>query len=618
MVLRVAHSPSSSSSSSLRHFDRRRFCWCRPTRQDHGRNSRNNNPVTAIPIHLNFLLLGSILLSCIAIYCSLRLSFDTNSNTIHIDIEIPPAISSASLSSSSSSSSWPSSAAAEWASLSLQQRVSSQQQQQRENIKDDKQNHDFFYPPSNQIKPFKFYVYENLSEEYLPYNISQCIKRKIGGGDENDIEKNPPPSCSWGLEQCVMEDVRWYHLLYIRHRTNYNADVVQADLFLRYPLEDSSTTPPTVTSFATRTSNPHDADIFIVPYPHDSHCKCNSKRTAPGCYHGDSEKVMPGLVTELLDEQLLYYNQTTQNRHLFLSGSNWENPLDLLRGMPLRTTKGEAYPCRRDIMTKNKIDANSAICGNIVAATHRTLPEYQPTSLNSYPEEWWTARPRKYSLSGIFGRQPNNSTYRNIVLDRAEELFPPTIGGLPTYIQEILGKEKKGTKEFGSHRTVSQEREMLEVYQNSTFCLILPGDIPPGNRVYDTIMSGCIPVFLVFKRDEYPYWFQLGKNAVANRVVYPYAKGIFWDDTGIDYESMVVQVDYFGECGLECITPTLEKLMANSSEMTRLRKNLRKHAALFSYGIQENSYQTFDAFGVLLWQLGNYAHRLSIQERKKT
>jgi hypothetical protein len=440
----------------------------------------------------------------------------------------------------------------------------------------------FFSPPVHDVKPFRFFVYSNLSEDFLPYKISQCVHDKIGNN----------ASCDWGLHTCTMENVTQAQKSYVRYRHNYNADVVQADLFLRYPINASETATP----FATRTDSPHDADIFVVPYPHDSHCKCVSSRPAPGCKDRDGR--MEPQLRRLIQQHLIHFNRSTHHRHLFLTGSIHLMSHAIIQNMTLRTSKGDARHC---------LDHNTPPCGMIIAPTHKALHDYQPTVLqneNHRPLAWWTSRPRTHSLVGFFGRQDSDVTIRNEVLDQVEELFPTTIGGLPTMVQDS----------FGDSRTLSNERDILQAYQNATFCLILPGDAPIGNRVYDTIMSGCVPVMLKYtdKNGEVA-WFKFRKRLVPNHVVYPFAKGIFSDDVGIDYGSMVVEVD-MDKCGLKCIAPILEQVMANKTELKRLQSNLRRHAALLSYGLEENAYRTFDAFGLLLWQLGHYAHRVNQSE----
>ncbi|KAL3907539.1 MAG: hypothetical protein SGILL_008831, partial [Bacillariaceae sp.] len=460
---------------------------------------------------------------------------------------------------------------------------------------------DFFYPPLHDIKPFRFFVYNSLTQDVLPYNVSQCIRDKIGEGN----------TCDWGLSTCTLRDVTEDQEQYVRYRHNYNADVVQADLFLRYPMEEGNKV--TSTKFATRTENPHDADIFVVPYPHDSHCKCVAKRPAPGC--SDYDGRMAPQLHHLFQDQLPYYNSSTEKRHLFLTGSNHVMAHEIIQNKTLKTSKGFAANCRYRHQQETY-----GTCGTIVTATHKALPEYQPTYLQRKLEsQWWTTRTRQYSLVGFFGRQDEAKveTVRNQLLDRIPKVFPSnfTIGGLPV----IVGDSLSGA------RTLSNELGILHAYQNSTFCLILPGDLPTGNRVFDTMQSGCIPVFLKFGVDPYgdPIWFKLRPDSdrirIPKRVVYPFAKGIFWDtdNVGIDYESMVVQID-MKSCGLECIAPTLEGIMANETELTRLRTNLRKHAALFSYGLQDNAYKTFDAFGLLLWQLGYYASLVSDNEKKRS
>lgn len=118
--------------------------------------------------------------------------------------------------------------------------------------------------------PFSFYVYDSVPYNLTPRALSECIERRMKG----------PSRCGWALDVCT-ETFPDNHA-YRTRRLNYNADVVLADLFLRYPVADDAdshhngngtTVVPVTAHFAKRTNDPRQADVFVVPYAHDSHCK---------------------------------------------------------------------------------------------------------------------------------------------------------------------------------------------------------------------------------------------------------------------------------------------------------------------------------------------------------
>lgn len=189
---------------------------------------------------------------------------------------------------------------------------------------------------------------------------------------------------------------------------------------------------------------------------------------------------------------------------------------------------------------------------------------------------------------------------RNTFIDSNSEFLGTEVGGLPT-----------NTKPLKS-RSLKNEMHTLEMYQNSTFCMVLAGDGPPQKRFFDVTMSGCIPVVLSHETREkdFPSYFRAGGASI--RRSYPFPKGFYRHErtVGIDYSSFVVEID--GACGFKCLKPRLEEVMSNSTELLRLQQNVRKHAALFSYGLEGNSHKDVDAFAVLLAQMGHYSEQLRI------
>jgi hypothetical protein len=83
---------------------------------------------------------------------------------------------------------------------------------QNSNISSIIRSQDFFVPPLQHVKPFRFYVYDNLHEDFGPYKISQCVQDKLRNG----------AVCDWSLSVCTMEHVEEEQTTYVRYRHNYN------------------------------------------------------------------------------------------------------------------------------------------------------------------------------------------------------------------------------------------------------------------------------------------------------------------------------------------------------------------------------------------------------------
>jgi len=268
-------------------------------------------------------------------------------------------------------------------------------------------------------------------------------------------------------------------------------------------------------------------------------------------------------------------------------------------------------------------------------------PDYQPNIIQARSKSddpsWWTARHRNHSLTAIFGYLggEKHHGFRNAFLTAAPNFTQPTnntIANIPMHIGSL------------TDRSIAQgkERATYELYQDSIFCPILPGDGPPQKRFFDVIMSGCLPVVFAFNRSDlrkqdttgkhYHSWWDGFDGSIPKDVSlqtsYPFCKGLFPKEpsVGIDYQSFVVEIHAtkdngcdFGcghnrskTCQFDCLIPTLEKLLQPESrdKLLEMRRNLQQAAVMFSYGLEDNSYKSFDAFAVLLTQVGHYLQQL--------
>jgi hypothetical protein len=414
-----------------------------------------------------------------------------------------------------------------------------------------------------QTEPLKVYVYDSLPEEFDVLRVSRCIYDKY---QPNQASRS---NCNWEPKVCKEVQVDSTRFgMYSKYRNNYNSDVVIIQSFQSYP---------------GRVNDPHEADIYVVPYPHKSHCLCHKKvDMIVRCHYPEV-----AFQSQIL-ANLLHYNDSTKSRHVFIQSVDWVNAAPYMKSLPLTLTIGDARPC-----------VGKTLCGTLVMPYANTNPEYQPNYLANIGDEWWTNRPRLYSVGAVLGRRKLLKE-RMEFLNKTNDILGELVQGLPVKVINLKGVRK-----------LARQEEAMEIYRNSTVCPILAGDECPQKRIFDVMMSGCIPV--VFRYDAsneqgWPSWYR--QHSCSIRVTYPFARGTFFGDekAGIDWESLVIQVN--ASCGFPCMKSTIEGVMEDSERLKKLRLRLRNVAALFSYGLDKEANQYPDAFAALLVSLKHYVSKL--------
>ena len=151
------------------------------------------------------------------------------------------------------------------------------------------------------------------------------------------------------------------------------------------------------------------------------------------------------------------------------------------------------------------------------------------------------------------------------------------------------------------------EEHAMQLYRDSIFCPFFRGDRPAQKRVFDTILSGCIPVALAhhYEKDNDNKTSYFANGACPTSKVYPWAKGSFgekYPHMGIDYSELFVEIDAkeCGSGGVDCIPTVLEKLLNDTAALRKKQYTLAKYARLFSFGMQDNAFQHVDAMSALL------------------
>ena len=337
---------------------------------------------------------------------------------------------------------------------------------------------------------------------------------------------------------------------------NFKVDLAVIDLFRKYP---------------GRIYDPKSAELFVVPFPHASHCA-----SLPDWWN-ECNHVPPDTFKRVFDA--LPYYKGNEKRHLFVFGHESFHTHKLMRDVPLSLTLGPQAHRGYQIVIPYLNDQSS----------------FQPSIIQQRNEEWYT-RQRKYALTYFFGsvnkRMKGKSPrrYRQYFLEEVQRNWNSTadLGGLPYIIESV----KSYNPLFFSN-----------VYSESVFCPVLPGDSPSQKRFFDVILMGCLPVVLSFKSGHnmrsyhYPEGFAIHDS-------YPWAKGSnsITEQNEIDYQSFVVEVSG----GVGNIKPAIEALMRNPSEVRQRQINLMKYASYFSYGMGKDSYKYPDAFSRIIESLRFY------------
>ncbi len=343
-----------------------------------------------------------------------------------------------------------------------------------------------------------------------------------------------------------------------------------------------------------RVYDPKQADVFVVPYPHASHCFSDKCRSGP--YQPNCGGVPQSLIDDLVDRQLTYFQGLDIDRHLFiLSASHMLN-----RKLQMAALKfvigGRIY--KLDKQSQNylprmnpRFKSNPKQLGNFIIPYLNSHPWLQPKIIRSRPLEWWT-RPRKYSFSFVFGTRNRKTTadpriYRRQFQNYLNKTADGTLGGLP---YSLISNPKGLTPEA-----------MLELYQDSTFCPCLPGDTVTQKRFFDVILSGCLPVVLQFRHKNFISWHPFDNSNLNNTVPFAHPQQ-YGPNLLVNYSTFVVQSD-----SPKAITQTMLNILKNPEDLKQRQVAMSHVAPLLTFGLgPDNAHRYDDAFARLLRGLKHY------------
>jgi Exostosin family len=338
-----------------------------------------------------------------------------------------------------------------------------------------------------------------------------------------------------------------------------------------------------------KTTDPAQADLFVVPYLHCSHCIFGGYAYQAGC------RQVPDSEISLVRQSLDYFNanESTREKHIFLASWGGGMTKRKIDRSPMILTVGP------------KSDRNNGVLVPMVNAR----PEFQPSVLHSRSEDWWT-RPRKYIFSYFYGKaNPRMSrghggrrfrVYFGDDIDRYAG-GNTSLAGMPFLSHEISKKN-------------FNEQEALNAYGDSVFCPVLAGDLCWQKRFYDVILSGCLPVVLEWtdpnRPEDWRTWFTPSGAAVSSvEECYPFMKGQFGNDDSIeiDYDEFVVRApgNASNEEDVSSLRLTMEQLGKDTSRIHEMQLALMTAAQRMSFGLGVDAHQSNDAFAHILRALAH-------------
>ena len=410
------------------------------------------------------------------------------------------------------------------------------------------------------LQDFRIYVYD-LKRGSSWEEVFKCVEKAYKPKNMG-LEEFRNTYCDWGATVCnpKQQSVDQYNA----RRMNRNSDGVLTKLFQDYegPL---------------RTTESSQATIFVAPYPTHAWYECYK----PHGMRLSKKKVSREVLEKYLFPSLQYLNRSS-TKHLFFQTQDvggfhqLQDPVVASIAAPRRTKGGKT----------------------VIMPYVNTNAEYQPDRLHGANSIDWNSLFQRKNLSLAAVMSPKiagDSRPRQQFMNRSGDLIEHGLGGMPVHITGFLNKRK-----------LPNEQETMKLYRQSVFCPFLRGDTPQQKRLFDTIMSGCIPVVLAYK------WADSASNGlndtsyftsgVSNSKWLPYAKGSFdgYPNMGIDYSELVVEID--GNCGIPCMKPVLESLMNSPEALKEKQQVLAKYSRLFAHGLGNNGFKFVDAVTAMLVQ----------------
>eukprot|EP00928_Gymnodinium_smaydae_P050886 TRINITY_DN3441_c0_g1_i6.p1 TRINITY_DN3441_c0_g1~~TRINITY_DN3441_c0_g1_i6.p1 ORF type:complete len:1000 (+),score=106.69 TRINITY_DN3441_c0_g1_i6:50-3049(+) len=323
--------------------------------------------------------------------------------------------------------------------------------------------------------------------------------------------------------------------------------------------------------------SPEEADVFIVPALLATGSFVLRYVRGKWAYKAEGGTFS---FADVLDN-LPYYNKQTQRRHLFLRTSDCHWPEWTEMEMPLKGT-----PC--DWMTPDFVVGSSLFV--TLGAQNRSLSSHSghlvvPPMImerEHQPSAWKDEDPRA---------------------ERAHLIFLQCSPGINPSRQRLVNSIQRYASDDSRILLLSMDadqrvpllnqRETADRMRSSTFCPIPKGDLPYTTRYFLAVLSGCIPVVILYEGNS---WFQPDGPRVED--TYPWATG----HRKVDHRSMVVEIP---EHRVDDLVPIL--LALPTHEIVKRRQAIFAQRETLAYDF---SGSRPDAFSVLLKEIENRLKRV--------
>lgn len=325
-----------------------------------------------------------------------------------------------------------------------------------------------------------------------------------------------------------------------------------------------------------RTHNPHETDVFFIPFYEASHCFC--KRHYNTSYKGKA--LEEALISEI--HRLPYYRQgklhllpvakiereeMSPSCPLLKYDWTWNVTLIGIEALESRRTRAKYHPYHYP---------------PFIAAPYPSYGHFQHPDGGKYHQTIFSTPRRVFVFLAASGRRSN--PFRNRILD----MFPNTTSvSIDQYyrLKQISTNQKLHSMRLDTPEGLGNHQvPTMQWMRNSVFCLQPAGDSPTRKSFYDGIISGCIPV--LFKLDYQPI------------VTYPF-------QDVLDYSKFTVTVPTN-----QTFQDVLEPYEKDPNKVVELQKHLYEVIPMMQYSYPVDNKPHTDAVQMILHQVGK---TLSIQ-----
>ena len=394
------------------------------------------------------------------------------------------------------------------------------------------------------------------------------------------VYDNLPPSLSSGIEQYM----RTLHVF--NASAGSETELLWIRLFRSYP---------------GRTYNASEADLFVVPYPIIGDCEMHLG-SEPSCRNMSPTRISKDLMPAL------HHYIGRERQHLFLAA---RDPFFVHRKLMRKPL----------IMTFGPRHRAASQPGHIVAPIYNDSPLFQPSVLIQKNTDLYWTRDRTYSFVELSGKtnpsmrgSNDKRKYRRLFAEAISQGFPPSSE------RQLVGKPFVTNNKRKRGLLRAMKLPLHDLYGDSVFCPVLPGDAPWQRRLFDVISSGCLPVVLEWNVSDVPgnktWWQPPPYNPRFPETFSPQQSLPFWKglvggdpDTEIDYESFAVRIpmEIDPPTSLSIVHQTISEFLANRTDEIRERQqNMRPYGLAFSFGLGRDAHRYDDGFARIVRQLKYY------------